>query len=376
MTSSESPLTALAVNKGHAGVFSAAGAFQAAARPLCAATSSRRPQGVGLGTAGLNDATISSFGSEHPEHPCLAELAEGPYFVLALQLDAASLCSADATCRLLRGLNRAPMGPWRALGARAFHGMELERDGVFEPGDREDLHDEAIMCAGRKLARVDWKGRYCRFRVEVPTFRAPFGGTEIGLVRHPDEVAYCRCRVRTDLLEDAFESGVYIEVEVLANPDNLSLAVVDFEAGGRSSVTFSPDTGAVIRERKVREAPRKVEGAYIQPLSTTPPGRRFEGSMGLYLHRGHLAFFRRCSGGEDAVMGPWESTGFITDLTWAEGRRLTPCLAFRDEGPYRVRVVRVGCTPPLPPDRMVAAYDETSWSALDWEAGQPTPPEV
>ena len=25
-------------------------------------------------------------------------------------------------------------------------------------------------------------------------------------------------------------------------------------------MTFSPDTGAVIRERKVREAPRKVEG--------------------------------------------------------------------------------------------------------------------
>ena len=64
--------------------------------------------------------------------------------------------------------------------------------------------------------------------------------------------------------------------------DNLSLAVVDFESGGRSSVrfdwqisrqsvhfpqccmsrlslkrrTFSPDTGAVIREKKLRESPR------------------------------------------------------------------------------------------------------------------------
>merc|ERR1719440_90161 len=150
------------------------------------------------------------------------------------------------------------------------------------------------MSCGRKLARFDWKDRYRRFLSEVSTFRPPFGGTEITTVRHPDEVAYCRCRLRTDLLDVEVENGVYLEIEVLTNPDNLSLAVVDFDAGGRSSVTFSPDTGAVIRERKVREAPRKVEGSYIQPLSTTPPGRRFEGSMGLYLHGGHLAFFRRC----------------------------------------------------------------------------------
>lgn len=194
-------------------------------------------------------------------------------------------------------------------------------------------------------------------------------------MRHPDEVAYCKCRLRTDLLEHGSEAGVYIEIEVLANPDNLSLAVVDFEAGGRSSVTFSPDTGAVIRERKVREAPRKVEGAYIQPLATTPPGRGFEGSMGLLLHAGHLAFFRRCRGA-DGELGQWESTGFVTDLAWAEGRRLTPCLAFRDEGPYRVRIARVGSPPLLPPARLTAAYEESSWSALDWEAGQPTPPEV
>jgi hypothetical protein len=233
--------------------------------------------------------------------------------------------------------------------------MELERDGVFE------------LERGRKHARVDWKGRYARFRTEVPAFRPPFG-TAIGTVMNPDEVAYSRCRLRTDLLTESMEHGVYIEVEVLTNPDNLSLAVVDFEAaGGRSSVTFSPDTGAVIRERKVREAPRKVEGAYIQPLSTTPAGSRFEGSIALYLHRGHLAFFRRCA--RESELGPWESTGFISDLTWAEGKRITPCLAFRDEGDYQVRVARVGSEPPLSPERTSVAYDE-SWSGLDWEAGQ------
>jgi hypothetical protein len=250
--------------------------------------------------------------------------------------------------------------------------MELDRDGVFDDENHalasssKDYQQDV-----RKLARVDWKGRYKRFWHEVSTFRAPFGGAEITTVHHPDEVAYCRCRLRTDLLDVDAENGVYLEIEVLTNADNLSLAVVDFDAGGRSSVTFSPDTGAVIRERKVREAPRKVEGAYIQPLTTTPPGKRFEGLMGIYIHGGHLAFFRRCS-----ASVPWESTGYVTDLEWAEGRRLTPCLAFRDEGAYRVRVVRFGTLPPWPPERMGMAYEETSWNGLDWEAGQPNPLEV
>jgi len=374
----DTPLQALPMEAQHS-AFSAARAFQAAARPFYAGGGRSRRQGASVMSGMLSEAAAQL--SSASDRPCLAELAEGPYFVVAMQLDAATLCRADATCRLLNTLNRAHVGPWRALGARTFHGMELERDGTFEVGERDDDHDDLA----RKLTRVDWKGRFSRFRAEIPTFRAPFIGTEIVSVRHPDEVAYCRCRLRTDILDDAADCGVYLEVEVLSNPDNLSLAVVDFEAGGRSSVTFSPDTGAVIRERKVREAPRKVEGAYIQPLSTTPPGRRFEGSMGLYLHSGHLAFFRRCSqtdsasaaaaegAGAERQLGPWESTGFITDLTWAEGRRLTPCLAFRDEGAYKVRVVKVGSIPPLPAEKTSMAYDEASWSELDWEAGQATP---
>merc|ERR1711972_1155807 len=110
-------------------------------------------------------------------------------------------------------------------------------------------------------------------------FREPFNGSEITCVDQADEIAYSRCKMRADILGAARGCtgghGLYMEVEVGANPDNVSLAVVDFEGGGCSSVTFSPDTGAVIRERKVREAPRKVDGAYIQPLPTVPPGRRF-----------------------------------------------------------------------------------------------------
>jgi hypothetical protein len=395
--------------KAHRGTFKVTGAFQAAARPLYAGAVCRQPRlGQTTGTA-----------PEGANCPSLAELAEGPYFVLALLLDATTLCCTDATCRLLRQLNRARIGPWRALGTRVFHGLELEREGIFEQpanGPEPDRGCNASSTSGRKLARIDWKGRFHHFRTDVPTFCAPFGGPEITAVAHPDEVAYFRCRLCTDILDEKCTHGVYLEVEVLSNPDNLSMAVVDFEAGGCSSVTFSPDTGAVIRERKVREAPRKVEGAYIQPLPTVPPGRRFHGLMGLYLNHGRLAFFRRCDSSppaaeeghgheqppapqragnvarrpEDAQsspstgvadgmeLGPWETTGFVSDLGWAEGRRLTPCLAFRDEGAYRVRVVSVGTLPPLPPERWntEGTEGESGWSGFDWEVGAPTLPDA
>merc|ERR1712125_17543 len=132
------------------------------------------------------------------------------------------------------------------------------------------------------------------------------------------------------------DRGVYVEVEVGANADNLSLAVVDFEGGGRSSVTFSPETGAVLRECKVRELPRAIEGTYIHLLPAAPPGRRFEGTMGVFFRGGNLAFYRRWTGADpapvnedgsasdsSATSGPWETTGFCTDLKWAQCPRLS-----------------------------------------------------
>jgi len=253
------------------------------------------------------------------------------------------------------------------MGARLFRGLELQDDGQFEPEDTADA-------SGRKLTRIFWKGRYQRFRSQLSTFCAPFGGPEITTVDEPDEVAYFRCHLCTDILSCSTHPGIYLEVEVLRNPDNLSMAVVDFEAGGCSSVTFSPDTGAVIRERKVRESPRKVEGAYIQPLPTLSSGERFHGLLGLYLHGGHLAFFRRSITGiasGTAELGPWESTGFVSDLAWATGRRLTPCLAFRSEGAYRVRIARIGGVSPMPLEAWSAGGPngrDLGWSGLDWEA--------
>lgn len=363
---------AWAAMKAHHGALKVAHAFQAAARPLYAGkegggATCRQPR---------NDAALTQLVASAGDHPFLAELAEGPYFGIAMFLDAATISVTDTTCRMLHAMNRANIGPWRALGAQTFNGLELEQDGLFEqPAACLESEREDCIVGGRKIARIDWKARYRRFCTEVPTFCVPFQGSQITSVAHPDEVAYFRCRLCTDILDESCIHGVYLEVEVLLNPDNLSMAVVDFEAGGCSSVTFSPDTGAVIRERKVREAPRKVEGAYIQPLSTLPPGRRFHGIMGLYLYSGSLAFFRRCSsgmtegGGMD--LGPWETTGFVSDLSWAEGRRLTPSLAFRGEGEYSVKILRVGSQPPLAVGRPNAdLHNSVGWSGFDWEVGE------
>jgi hypothetical protein len=275
--------------------------------------------------------------------------------------------------------------------------MELDVGGGFLP-----FEGEKSLKARTELCRQNWKGRYKLFYTEAPTFSAPFNGREITAVEHPDEVAYCRCRLRTDLLSARSDRGIYVEVEIRANADNLSLAVVDFEGGGRSSVTFSPETGAVLRERKVRESPRAIEGTYIHLLPAAPPGHRFEGVMGLYLRNGHLAFFRRwfvhpgasaLTTADDVVAGDaadrgvavdiasavspgsqssaaqvaepsWETTGFCTDLRWAQGQRLSLCLAFRDDGQYNVRIARVGRTPPVVPHRSDAAYQDEKWNHL------------
>jgi len=292
----------------------------------------------------------------------LACLDEGAYFVVTQWLNATDLSRADATCRLLLSLNSQPIGAWHAAGDRAFYGMELEVNGGFLPFDTNPTERSRSACASLGT----WKSSYQTFHKEVPMFSAPFSGTEIVSIEQPDEVAYCKCRLRTDLLAARPDRSVYVEVEVVANADNLSLAIVDFEGGGRSSVTFSPETGAVLRERKVHESPRAIEGTYIHLLPAAAPGCRFEGTMGLYLHKGHLAFFRRWrndSEGGDAKR-PWETTGFCTDLGWAQGPRLSLCLAFRDDGPYKVRIARVCSEPPVLTPRSQDAYQDAKWNLL------------
>eukprot|EP00405_Crypthecodinium_cohnii_P027121 CAMPEP_0206503360 /NCGR_PEP_ID=MMETSP0324_2-20121206/54666_1 /ASSEMBLY_ACC=CAM_ASM_000836 /TAXON_ID=2866 /ORGANISM="Crypthecodinium cohnii, Strain Seligo" /LENGTH=542 /DNA_ID=CAMNT_0053991969 /DNA_START=221 /DNA_END=1846 /DNA_ORIENTATION=- len=392
-------------------------------------TSQATPQTCGLRRCGV----LGEGGqprSSGPDQATLLGLASGPCwpYLQAMEfLTLPELAQVDATCRLLRDANLLPIGPWHAVGQRHFFGLELDSPTGFLQFDSPGVQN----FQGCPIA-MSWKKRCEHFHMQVPTFSGPFGGREIRSVESPDEVAYCRCRLRTDLLAAHAERGVYIEVEVSNNVDNLSLAVVDFEGGGRSSVTFSPETGAVLRERKVRENPRAIEGTYIHLLPAAPAGRRFEGTMGLLLRDGHLAFFRRWSTasvlaarsvaaaaalsrlssgsgppaataaaaaaaaapmiddvdmdeGPDDVVQPtsalsslaaaaaeqgdehrlelaWETTGFCTDLRWAQGSRLSICLAFRDDGPYNVNIAKVGRGPPASPERAREAYQEDKWN--------------
>jgi len=140
----------------------------------------------------------------------------------------------------------------------------------------------------------------------------------------------------------------------------------------------------------IQESPRRVEGSRIQPLASGP--ERFEGSMGLFLKDRMIAFFRRHKnppprGPRGAVEqhgaqpeAPWETTGFVIDVDWAEGRRLTPCLAFRDEGDYQVQLVRLDGQgkPPIWPDAQVrhVRWVAARSSPPEWIPAVPRPPVV
>jgi hypothetical protein len=270
------------------------------------------------------------------------------YYVVAEQLDANGLRSTDTTCRCFKKMN---VSLWEALGTLSYLGLELPEDGLFEDAaghSDSDQHPRKRMC-------VDWRGRFKKFENLVHQFRQPFGPS-ISQVESPDEVAYGLCYLRSDILAQHPQRGIYFEVHVSNNADNISLSVVDFDAGGKSSVTFGPMTGAVLRETKVLEHPGVVQGAYIQPLSKQ--GDKFMGHMGLFIKGGEIAFFRKVTGKE------WETTGFIADLAWAEGQQLTPCLAFRDGGAYNVTVTNVGANPPFVPHRKDGAFKPNNWKAF------------
>ena len=59
-------------------------------------------------------------------------------------------------------------------------------------------------------------------------------------------------------LHDVENRGFFLEIDIIENHDNLSLAVADFR---NSSVTFMPDVGVVVRETKTQEKPSKYKGS-------------------------------------------------------------------------------------------------------------------
>merc|ERR1719494_1327993 len=318
------------------------------------------------------------------------DLPDDAFFVMFSMFDCSTLSKTDLTCKAFRQLNKR-LGLWRLLGTLRFAGLEVDERGIFEePAPTPQKHLRGTIMTNvsakptplgvRRATRhrmntinttipsrhveareVNWKLRYSNFCKEVFEFRSPFDPNHISTVTAPDEVAYTKCRFRADILKINPSISIYLEVEVQANADNLSLAIVDFDEGGKSSVTFSPDTGAVIKETKVQETPRRVKGAYIQPVK--PNFTKFEGRVGIYVKKGLIAFFRQYA------KQNWETTGFCVDFSWARGHRLTPCLAFRDEGKYMTRVTKVCRTPPFEPTSHRDAFDNQRWKELNWEGG-------
>merc|ERR1712224_97703 len=273
----------------------------------------------------------------------------------AQMLNAHELCQMDTTCSTLHATNCCRIGPWRTLGSQVFQGLEVQQEGLFTVPD--SLHCTEI---GKKVGNVDWKARFGKF-LQPSLCVGSVWSSIITYVPSPDEVAYWNLAIRTDVLHEQHEHGIYLEVEVLSNADNLSIAVVDFESAGNSSLTFSPDVGAVIREEKVCESPRRVKGSYVQPLKSIPNKERFLGNAGMYIRSGCLAFFRRTSNDADTLSN-WETTGFVSDVSWAGGHYLTPTLAFRNAGEYSVRVLHVATQPPISIDRP----NEASLRMLEW----------
>jgi len=174
-----------------------------------------------------------------------------------------------------------------------------------------------------------------------------------------DEIVYFNLRFTSK------GNPVYVEITVEENIDNFSFSLVDFDANGRSSITFSPETGVIIKERKNLELPGKVEGLFSFPLKPTGNSdNRFTGRIGLYASDGKIAFFRQCKSSYI-----WETTNFSTRLSWLEAGIFTPCVAFRDKGDYVVSISRVGREPPISCSDNANLLDESEagWQPTDWD---------
>jgi hypothetical protein len=272
--------------------------------------------------------------------PDLAALVDsGPYHNLAPFFDIWDLCQLDASCRELRHSHRSSGSAWFARGEQDWQGIHLGDDGVYSSS-----------------SSLDWKKRYLHFSQQALTFSLPFSGREIHSVQEADECAQLLSGVRTDMLQNV---GLYMELEVLGNPDRLTISVTDWDVGGCSSLSFSPDAGMVFIERAPFSLPKQVSGKYLNALPALDQKQPFHGELGLFVNNGRIAFFRRCRNGKVTSQkgecvetgtsdeGHWETSGYVTDLTWAAGNLLTPCVAFRHAGDYRVKIGKVCSKSPM-----------------------------
>ena len=189
-------------------------------------------------------------------------------------------------------------------------------------------------------------------------FRWPYNEAEGELrVKSSNTVAYMNFVIHTSSLlgnnglvgRDPNRNGVYLEILTHHLDDLISLSLVDFDGGGRASVTFNADMGTVVVEEKLSgtaEQIKIVKGRFCYPLP--PAGSSSNTStpahIGVFLSLdGDITFLRRKAGWDT-----WESTGVISNCReWVKEKKLvTPCVAFAGPGAYKIQIVHVGSVLP------------------------------
>ncbi len=213
--------------------------------------------------------------------------------------------------------------------------------------------------ASRHTPTMSSRLRYINSVSFLHSFRVPFQGETLLSTHCWDEVAYLNCALRVNQLSNMKpDAGVYIELSVESISDHLSLSLVDFDGAGTSSLTFSPDCGAVIQETKSYDE-QLVHGQYSAVLGVCRGfGKKTESRMAVFISStGDVTFMRRAH-------DQWESTGVISNLTWVIGGILTPCVAFRRQGAYNVRIRAVGVRER--PGHVTVNNPVLAWKPLLW----------
>lgn len=207
---------------------------------------------------------------------------------------------------------------------------------VWQQWTLTDFHVFSIPHLKRTDKSLDWRASYSATCLLLMSFRHPFRTKHLLGTDITGDVAYLNAVIQTRKLRSlASGEGIYIEITVGYVSDNLSLSLVDFDGGGTSSLTFSPDCGALIQETK-SFTDNLVHGEYAAALGSCREfGRLNESRMAIYISRDlEINFMRYCAGN-------WESTGFLRSCGWAVGGLLTPCVAFRNPGEYKVRISNI-----------------------------------
>ena len=203
-------------------------------------------------------------------------------------------------------------------------------------------------------------GTYRELLYETTLFRDPHGTNSLGFIYTGEEVAYFKAGIRLDSVTE----GILIEVWVHFESNSLSISFVDFDGKGSSSVTFSPNEGFVIKERKLLMDSNTVDGQYAECMSPSPKfGKRKTGArIGMYLDRNlGIEFFR------STTKRRIETTGIISDCSWVHGGVVTPCVSFSGPGKYDVRIetMRVMNRPKSWP-RLKKTEQSYEWKNTSW----------